>query len=58
VHVSFEHETGLFSAVALTGGSGAGNHEAAVTVGSPADPDRGPARLLSGGDPRDFGLPA
>ena len=29
-HVSFEPETGLFTAVALTGGSGAGNHEAAV----------------------------
>jgi IS5 family transposase len=32
-HVSFEPETGLFTAVALTGGSGAGNHEAAVAVG-------------------------
>jgi hypothetical protein len=29
-HVSFEPETGLFTAVELTGGSGAGNHEAAV----------------------------
>ena len=29
-HVSFEPETGLFTAVALTGGSGAPNHEAAV----------------------------
>jgi IS5 family transposase len=29
-HVSFEPETGLFTAVALTGGSGAGNHEAAI----------------------------
>jgi hypothetical protein len=29
-HVSFEPETGLFTAVALTGGSGTGNHEAAV----------------------------
>src|SRR5215510_3279740 len=28
--VSFEPEAGLFTAVALTGGSGAGNHEAAV----------------------------
>ena len=36
-HVSFEPETGLFTAVALTGGSGAGNHEAAVA-----------ARLLAG----------
>ena len=34
-HVSFEPETGLFTAVALTGGSGAGNHEAAV-AGRPA----------------------
>jgi IS5 family transposase len=32
-HVSFEPETGLFTAVALTGGSGAGNHEAAVASG-------------------------
>jgi hypothetical protein len=31
-HVSFEPETGLFTAVELTGGSGAGNHEAAVAV--------------------------
>jgi IS5 family transposase len=29
-HVSFEPEAGLFTAVALTRGSGAGNHEAAV----------------------------
>jgi IS5 family transposase len=29
-HVSFEPEAGLFTAVALTGGSGQGNHEAAV----------------------------
>jgi IS5 family transposase len=29
-HVSFEPETGLFTAVALTRGSGAGNHEAAI----------------------------
>jgi IS5 family transposase len=29
-HVSFEPETGLFTAVALTGGSGAGNHEAVI----------------------------
>jgi IS5 family transposase len=29
-HVSFEPETGLFTAVALTRGSGAANHEAAV----------------------------
>ena len=36
-HVSFEPETGLFTAVELTGGSGAGNHEAAVA-----------ARLLAG----------
>jgi Transposase DDE domain/Transposase domain (DUF772) len=32
-HVSFEPEAGLFTAVALTGGSGAGNHEAAVAAG-------------------------
>jgi IS5 family transposase len=32
-HVSFEPETGLFTAVALTGGSGAANHEAAVAPG-------------------------
>jgi hypothetical protein len=31
--VSFEPETGLFTAVALTRGSGAGNHEAAVAAG-------------------------
>ena len=36
-HVAFEPETGLLTAVALTGGSGAGNHEAAVA-----------ARLLDG----------
>jgi hypothetical protein len=36
-HVSFEPETGLFTAVALTGGTGTGNHEAAVA-----------ARLLAG----------
>src|SRR5215470_3730595 len=29
-HVSFESETGLFTAVALTGGGGPANHEAAV----------------------------
>jgi IS5 family transposase len=32
-HVSFEPESGLFTAVALTRGSGAGNHEAAVAGG-------------------------
>ena len=31
-HVSFEPETGLFTAVALTRGSGAGNHEATVAA--------------------------
>jgi Transposase DDE domain len=31
--VSFEPESGLFTAVALTRGSGAGNHEAAVAAG-------------------------
>src|SRR5215472_1944792 len=32
-HVSYEPETGLFTAVALSGGSGAANHEAAVAAG-------------------------
>jgi IS5 family transposase len=36
-HVSFEPEAGLFTAVALTGGSGAANHEAAVAAGLLAD---------------------
>jgi IS5 family transposase len=36
-HVSFEPETGLFTTVALTGGTGTGNHEAAIA-----------ARLLAG----------
>jgi hypothetical protein len=36
-HVSFEPETGLFTAVALTGGSGAANHEAAVAPSLLAD---------------------
>jgi len=36
-HVSFEPETGLFTAVALAGGSGAANHEAAVAAGLLAD---------------------
>ncbi|MBT2393390.1 IS1182 family transposase [Streptomyces sp. ISL-1] len=31
-HASFEPETGLFTAVALTGGYGPGNHEAAVAA--------------------------
>lgn len=31
-HVSFEPETGLFTAVELAGGSGTGSHEAAVAV--------------------------
>jgi len=38
-HVSFEPEAGLFTAVALTGGSGAGNHEAAVAAGLLASED-------------------
>ncbi|MFI5082917.1 MAG: IS1182 family transposase [Streptosporangiales bacterium] len=38
-HVSFEPETGLFTAVALTGGSGAGNHEATVAAGLLAGED-------------------
>jgi hypothetical protein len=36
-HVSFEPEAGLFTAVTLTGGSGAANHEAAVAPGLLAD---------------------
>ncbi|WP_406470572.1 IS1182 family transposase [Streptomyces sp. NBC_01615] len=36
-HVSIEPETGLFTAVALTGGSGASNHEAAVAADLLAD---------------------
>ena len=36
-HVSFEPETGLFTAVALTAGSGAGSHDAAVAAGLLAD---------------------
>ena len=36
-HVSFEPKTGLFTAVALTGGSGAGTHEATVAAGLLAD---------------------
>ena len=38
-HVSFEPEAGLFTAVALTGGTGAANHEAAVTAGLLAGED-------------------
>ena len=38
-HVSFEPETGLFTAVALTRGSGAGNHEAAVAGDLPGSED-------------------
>jgi hypothetical protein len=36
-HVSFEPEAGLFTAVALTSGSGAANHEAAVAAGLLSD---------------------
>jgi IS5 family transposase len=36
-HASFEPETGLFTAVALTSGHGPDNHEAAVAVGLLAD---------------------
>lgn len=36
-HVSFEPEAGLFTAVALTGGSGAASHEAAVAAGLLSD---------------------
>jgi DDE family transposase/transposase-like protein DUF772 len=38
-HVSFEPETGLFTSVALTGGAGPGNHEAAVAPGLLAGED-------------------
>jgi len=38
-HVSFEPEAGLFTAVELTGGSGAGNHEATVAAGLLAGED-------------------
>ncbi|MGW3829412.1 IS1182 family transposase [Streptomyces sp. NPDC005071] len=38
-HVSFEPETGLFTAVALTSGYGPDNHEAAVAVGLLEDED-------------------
>ncbi|MCX5126426.1 IS1182 family transposase [Streptomyces sp. NBC_00347] len=40
-HVSFEPETGLFTAVALTGGYGSDNHEAAVAAGLLADEEEG-----------------
>ena len=39
-HVSFEPETGLFTAVALTGGCGPANHEAAVAPGLLAGEDQ------------------
>ena len=38
-HVSFEPEAGLFTAVALTGGGGTANHEAAVADGLPGAED-------------------
>ncbi|MET8130365.1 transposase, partial [Streptomyces sp. NPDC005231] len=38
-HVSFEPETGLFTAVALTSGYGPDNHEAAIAAGLLADED-------------------
>jgi IS5 family transposase len=44
-HVSFEPEAGLFTAVALTRGSGAGNHEAAVADGLLAG-EEGPLTIL------------
>ena len=44
-HVSFEPETGLFTAVAMTGGSGAGNHEAAV-AGDLLDSEDGELTIL------------
>lgn len=39
-HVSFEPETGLFTAVALTGGHGSANHEAAVAAVLLADEEQ------------------
>jgi hypothetical protein len=45
-HVSFEPETGLFTAVALTRGSGAGNHEAAV-AGGLLDGEEGTLTILA-----------
>ncbi len=44
-HVSFEPETGLFTAVALTRGGGAANHEAAVAGGLLGAED-GPLTIL------------
>jgi IS5 family transposase len=44
-HVSFEPETGLFTAVALTCGSGPGNHEAAV-AGDLLDSEDGELTIL------------
>ncbi len=40
-HVSFEPETGLFTAVALTSGYGSANHEAAVAADLLADEEEG-----------------
>lgn len=40
-HVSFEPETGLFTAVALTGGYGPGNHEATVAADLLAEEEQG-----------------
>ncbi|MDX3020010.1 IS1182 family transposase [Streptomyces acidiscabies] len=40
-HVSFEPQTGLFTALALTGGHGAANHEAAVARELLADEESG-----------------
>lgn len=48
-HVSFEPETGLFTAVTLTGGGGADNHEAAVAVDLLAGEDQ-PVELTVLGD--------
>ncbi len=48
-HVSFEPETGLFTAVALTGGGGADNHEATVAVDLLAGEDH-PVELTVLGD--------
>jgi hypothetical protein len=46
-HVSFEPEAGLFTAVALTGGYGPDDHEAAVALDLPADEDQSEGEPLT-----------
>jgi len=46
-HVSFEPETGLFTAVALTSGYGPDNHEAAVALDLLADEDPSEGQTLT-----------